>query len=395
MNYRWLAGLSAALVLCTSAAAADIPAPGPLSQPAAARRAEEVKTPGGAPEAADVKKAALPDEAAKSLAEPLRSIDGAPLSDMDFAAAGLSLGDDPARAAALFGAPARILPSAVKTEYEWPALAVRAVNDLPQRYMNRTDLDLPGRGTAPGINVIYLKGQGIKTARGIAVGSRRENVVRVYGRPVRLLWDGPAGSFYAVYEKDGKMLVFTIEKGKVAGIRISTADPSFAGAALKKGEGLSDEDLRIAGYGLGGAFREYSWLVWEKKAVNPEEEVWYYPGFGARMDSAHKILSALFITDGRMMTWRGVSAGDQMSTVEALYGAPQKVEMTEMEGHPQTAYIYFSKDRKTVLIFYIDEAEKVVRHIMVMHNPQIRSPFQPALDRIRQIRERDQAGAAE
>ena len=316
--------------------------------------------------------------------EPLRNIDGAPLEEKDFAAGGLSLGEPLSFAVMAKGQPEKIQTSQVYSDYEWKDLIVRAVNPLPYRYMNRKDLDLPGGGALPGIETLYLRGPSMETARGVRVGSCRENVFRVYGKPSRVLWDGRQGCFYAVYEGAGKMLVFTLAGDKVTGIRLSAPDPRWSGKGpARPGSGA---DFRIAGYAIGDAFQEYPWLVWEKKAVNPEEEVWYYPGFGARMDGKHKILSALFITDGRMLTWRGLTAGDQMSTVEALYGAPQKVEMTEMEGHPQAAYIYFSDDKREVLIFYMDEAEKVVRHIMVMGNPQIKNPLQHALDRIHQIR---------
>ena len=384
MKYSWCPLLCAVMVLMGgSVLAAPIEAPAAEAGAKAASAAD--KKPAQPAEAG--KPAASPKEAPQ---EPLRNIDGAPLVEKDFTAGGISLGDPLSFAVMAKGQPEKIQAAPVHSDYEWKDLVIRAVNPLSYRYMNRKDLDIPGKETLPGIEAVYLKGPSMETARGIRVGSRRENVLRVYGKPSQVLWDGRQGCFYAVYDAQGKMLVFTLAGDKVTGIRISVSDSGFSG---KKADPLrlgSGEDFRIAGYAVGDAFQEYPWLVWEKKAVNPEEEVWYYPGFGARMDVKHKILSALFITDPRMITWRGLTAGDQMSTVEALYGAPQKVEMTEMEGHPQAAYIYFSKDKKEVLIFYIDEAEKVVRHIMVMGNPQIKNPLQHALDRISQVRRQNE-----
>ena len=57
-----------------------------------------------------------------------------------------------------------------------------------------------------------------------------------------------------------------------------------------------------------------------------------------------------------------------------------------MDTHPQSAYIYFSKDKETVLVFYINEKEKTIQNIVSMKNPQIPNPLQPALDRIRNVR---------
>ena len=384
MKYSWCPWLCAAMVLMGgSALAAPMEASASGAGVQAAAAAE--KTP------------AQPAEAGKSAGgqmeappEPLRNIDGAPLTEKDFAAGGISIGDPLSFAVMAKGQPEKIQSAPVRSDYEWKDLVIRAVNPLSYRYMNRKDLDLPGKGMLPGIEAMYLKGPSMETARGIRVGSRRENALRVYGKPSRVLWDGRQGCFYAVYDAEGKMLIFTFSGDQVTGIRISVSDPDFSGPKVSPLRSGSGEDFRIAGYAVGDVFQEYPWLVWEKKAVNPEEEIWYYPGFGARMDGKRKILSALFVTDPRMITWRGLTAGDQMSTVEALYGAPQKVEMTEMEGHPQAAYIYFSKDKKEVLIFYIDEAEKVVRHIMVMGNPQIKNPLQHALDRISQVRRQNE-----
>lgn len=381
MKYAWCPWLCAVMVLMGGTVMAAPAAEAGTHAAEAAPAAEK----GQAGPAKAEKPAAAPKEAPL---EPLRNIDGAPLEEKDFAAGGLSLGEPLSFAVMVKGQPEKIQTSQLRSDYEWKDLIVRAVNPLPYRYMNRKDLDLPGGGALPGIEALYLQGPSMETARGIRVGSRRENVFRVYGKPSRVLWDGRKGCFYAVYEGAGKMLIFTFAGDKVTGIRLSAPDSRWRQAGpAHPGSGA---DFRIAGYAIGDAFQEYPWLVWEKKAVNPEEEVWYYPGFGARMDGKHKILSALFITDARMLTWRGLTAGDQMSTVEALYGAPQKVEMTEMEGHPQAAYIYFSEDQREVLIFYIDEAEKVVRHIMVMGNPQIKNPLQHALDRIHQVRRQNE-----
>lgn len=377
MKYRLLAGMCAAFLLAGSAAAS---APQAMQQEHAADSAVSMK-------ASTTDKKLITE---KIPMEPLRDVDDSPLAEADFKAGGIAIGDPVSFAMAIKGIPEKSMNGSVHSEYMWPDMTVRIVNDLPYKYMQRKDLELPGSMKTPGIETIYFTAPGISTNRGISVGSRRENVVRVYGVPANMLWDGPNNCFYAVYEKGGYMLIFTLTDDKVKAIRLTDQDSGFLPVISdRRSRGLSrfrSEDFRIAGYGIGESFHEHSWMVWQKKAVTPEEEVWYYPGFGLRMDAKTKVLSALFLTDNHMMTNRGAAIGDQMSTVEALYGAPQKVEMTELEGHPQAAYIYFSRDRREVLIFYIDETEKVVRRIMVMRNPQIPNLFEPALERIRQVR---------
>lgn len=61
---------------------------------------------------------------------------------------------------------------------------------------------------------------------------------------------------------------------------------------------------------------------------------------------------AFFLTDDRMLTPRGLAMGDDQSTAEMLYGAPQKLEMDTSTGSPRTAYVYFSQGQKEVLILY-------------------------------------------
>ena len=236
---------------------------------------------------------------------------------------------------------------------------------------------------------IGIMNSAISTSRGIHVGDSREKVVRSYGRPAQIVWNGPQKQLYLIYEKDAKQLIFTIQDNRAKEIQLSFAGEEFPVShpeAMTSGLRFTDEDFCIAGYRPETDFQEHSWLIWEKKAANPEEEIWYFPGFGVRMDSRTRRISSLFITDNGMVTHRGISLGDQLSTLEFLYGEPQKLEMNLADTHPQSAYIYFSKDKETVLVFYINEKEKTIQNIVSMKNPQIPNPLQPTLDRIRNVR---------
>ncbi len=328
--------------------------------------------------------------------ETLRPISSLPLYEIDFTIRGISLGQNAGTVTFLAGKPEKEEQGAVRSEYQWKDLAVRMVNDLAYKYESRGDVDMPDRGvTGPGVEAIAVTGPSVMTPRGLTVGSSRENVLRVYGRPARILWDGPKSVFYMVYDKGEKSLVFTIGNNKVERILVTRKDPQFEGNESRglygKRERMEDNDFHIAGFALNTPFHEYTWLVWEKKAMNPEEEVWYYPGFAVRMDKKTHTIEASFLTDARMLTYRGIAIGDHLSTLEAMYGAPEKLEMNTMEGHPQSAYIYFSPDKQQVLIFYVDDQSKTVQNVLVMENPQMTSPFQSALDAIHHVRAKNHA----
>lgn len=396
MKYRWGVLFSAVLLaFCGSGVYAADHGPAGNS-PAAVSASGEAgiegrARQGGAAEGNASVKKSIPEDRK----EVLRPVSSIPLVDMDFTVRGISLGQSVSAVSEIAGKPVAAELGSVRSEYQWKDLLVRFVNDLAYRYESRPDLSLPGNFHSAGAEAIDITGPSILTSRGLTTGSSRENVLRVYGRPARILWDGPRQVFYFVYEKEDRMLIFTVKNDVVERVRLSYRDPAYEGNEKGRLYGkevrMSEADFRIAGFSLDTPFHEYSWLVWEKKAMNPEEEVWYYPGFAVRMEKKDRMIHALFLTDGRMTTYRGISMGDEASTVEAVYGAPEKVEMNAMDGHPQSAYIYFSPDKRKVLIFYIDEKEKTVQNVLVMRNPQIISPFQKALDAVNHVRAKNHA----
>lgn len=337
-----------------------------------------------------------PAKAAPEKEKKLLGIGGRELSKADFAVRGLSLGSSFAEAEAALGMPESIDKGSVRDVYGWKDMAVRFVHDLPAEYSAREDV-LLAETVGSGADVLSVSGADVLTARGVSVGTSRENVLRAYGRPAALLWDGKRESLYLTYASGENMLVFTIKKDAVANIRISEKDKDFlpvrAADTAAKGKRTSEDDFRIAGYALGETFNEHAWLSWEKKAINPEEEIWYYQGFGVRFRAKDRSIRSFFVTDNRMTTARGISIGDDQSTVEALYGAPEKLEVNHLETGTQNAYIYFSPDRHKVLIIYISDATKKVVNIVIMNNPQIVHPVQHVLDEFAAIRAKNAEAA--
>ncbi len=289
--------------------------------------------------------------------EKIFDIDASPLQQIDFTVKGVSLGQSFHEAAGHLGKPVSEKSGAVRGEYGWKDMSVRFVSEMAAKY----DDELKA-----GADAVYLSGKSVKTARGISVGSRRENILRLYGRPARVLWDGTKGCFYMIYLKGNQMLLFTVEKEKVKDIRITYKDDRFMEEMAKE---TTAADFRIAGYRLRDVFSEHSFETWLRKATNPEEEIIYYLGYGINTNVKTHRINAMFLTDPAMPTTRGIAVGDLVSTLETVYGAPDKVEVNRMSGIPEPAYIYFSADEEDVLIFYINGKDRTVRSVVVMPNP--------------------------
>lgn len=295
----------------------------------------------------------------------IADIDASPLTAYDFLAGGVRLGLLYEETLSHLGKPQGEKQGTVRSEYIWPSMAVRFVSDMAAKYDDNLK---------PGADAIYIADSKTKTNRGVTVGDARENVLRLYGRPTNVLWDGTRGLFHFVYQKGDQILVFSIEKDKVKDIRITYDDNLFAKAqnaqSLFPTDNSTDErDYRIAGYHLLDTFAEHSWETWQRKATNPKEEIRYYPGYGLHLDIKSRRIGSMFLSDAQMLTARGLAVGDQISTMETVYGKPDKVEINYIDKHPQAAYIFFSPDKDEVLILYLNDKTRTVQSIVVMNNP--------------------------
>lgn len=319
--------------------------------------------------AASEKKEAAPSAAA----EALRPIDSRPLDSDDFTFHGIELGDAAQVVIGLEGRPEAIHRGSTMDTFLWKGLSVKAYSDFLAKYMKRQDLPVNQVIPTKGIAELRISGGDFATQRGIKVGSRRENVLRVYGRPDEVLWDGPHHAFYLLYSGYKKELSFRVEKDKVTEICLGWKTDKAQGLVrsykdIYNHQFLPEKDFSLAGLTLHQGFTDYSFSEWEKKMTNPREEIWYYPGYAVRMTKQEKMICALFLTDDRMLTSRGLVMGDAASTAELLYGAPHKLEMDTSGASPRTAYVYFSRAKDKVLLMYLKD--KKVDGIVVADNPQ-------------------------
>lgn len=282
-------------------------------------------------------------------------LDLSPLGSADFGIGGIFLEDSLKHSIELKGTPDSIARGPVMEEYSWKGLEIRRYNPFLLKYTGRTDLPSDFSSIRPGITEIRLaEGEGC-TPRNTGIGTSREDMLRGYGRPNQVLWNEAEGNFYFNYWRDNQEIDFSVKDNRVSNIRIffknkNFTHPAYQTSSAKKGF-LPDRDLYIAGFRPGDRFTTRDSGSWEKKIANPEEEIWYYAGYAVRLTAKGQDISALLLTDNRMVTSRGITLGDDVSTVEAVYGAPQRVEMDVSGSSPKTTYIYFSHGGKRILMF--------------------------------------------
>lgn len=298
-------------------------------------------------------------------------ISGKTLSAFDFSVGGVSLGDSISSLSSL-GTAEKVIHENTTDSYIFKDMTVKRTAPFLLSYSHRSDLPEDFKFPGKGISEIVVSGAGAKTPRGIGVGSSREDVLRAYGRPLIVLWDGRGKSFHFRYGSGLQEMDVTLTGDKVSSIRLAslTSPVKRGDVSYDSGEGplyLGDRDFKVAGYELGSTFQSHPFEEWEKKMANPKEEILYFPGYAVRLTVKSSLISALFLTDNRMVTSRGLSLGDDVSTVDLLYGKPHRVEMNVSGSEPKTSYIYFSKGKSDVLI--INFSKNKVEGIVNAMNP--------------------------
>lgn len=332
-------------VMAASPVNNDVPAVSSAVKPAEKKDASSVTS---------VKKSSQPASSLNSLVP----IDGKPLRNDDFVVGNMTFGQTIQDVEKLYGLPLEHHANGYNHQYDYKDFSVLAADEFMYRYMERKDLNLTSKFSNDGVSAVIVKKSGIFTSRHIEVGDSRQSVLRVYGKPDEVLWDGKKNQFYFLYRLQGKQMIFTLREDKVSDFRISSMKP-FHGIVsdykdIHRADALPMKDFKIAGYELNTKFQSYPWEDWIKKMTNAKEDVWYYPGYAVRVSKKSQIIHGLMIEDSQMLTNRGVSVGDDVSTLDLLYGAPAKIELDTTGHSPKSCYIYFSAPKSYMLLFYID-----------------------------------------
>ena len=301
-------------------------------------------------------------------------VDSDMLSDADFSVNGIGLDSTVDSVKAKLHNPDSAISRGIYDEYNWKGISVEALKPFLNKYVNRKDLSIGSQIKHTGISKIVITSDSIKTARGVTAGMNRESVLRKYGRPDKVLWKKFDDSFCLVYKKENNILAFNLNNDTISSIDISGGNsgtyeirPSEYAVPSSKSP-LSANDFDIAGLKLGDALSSDDQENWVKKVSNAVEEMWYYSGYTVKATKQNKLIETLFLTDNQMLTSRGLSKGDDVTTAELLYGKPDKIELDLRNGTPYVIYIYFSKDLKNIFAVYIKEDN--VDSVMCAKNPQ-------------------------
>lgn len=310
-------------------------------------------------------------------------VDSDILSGTDFSVNGIGLDSTVDSVKEKLHHPDSVVSQGIYDEYNWKGISVETLKPFLNKYVNRKDLSIGSQIRHTGISKIVITSDSIKTARGIATGMNRESVLRKYGKPDKVLWKKSDDSFCLVYKKENNILAFNLNNDTISSIDISRGNPGTYEiqpseySVTHSKSPLSANDFDIAGLKLGEALSSDDQENWVKKVSNAVEEMWYYPGYTVKATKQNKLIETLFLTDNQMLTSRGLSKGDDVTTAELLYGKPDKIELDLRNGTPYVIYIYFSKNLKNIFAVYVKEDK--VDSVMCAKNPQYAKPSNQSL----------------
>lgn len=149
---------------------------------------------------------------------PLLPIDASPLASDDFILHGMALGDRVDSLIRNMGVPDAISRGSVSDTYTWKDFTARVNHAVTEE----SAWKVMGKTAPPtGLTEYRSERKDMETLRGIHAGSSREAVLRAYGRPLRLLWDGEKRDFLLTYEAGDQEISFIIHKNVVKSLHVS------------------------------------------------------------------------------------------------------------------------------------------------------------------------------
>ena len=166
------------------------------------------------------KDAASPKEKVQEKPVKLAEISEKPLSAADFSVGGVSLGDSISNLPSALGTAEKVIHENTTDSYIFKDMTVKRTTPFLLPYSHRSDLPEDFKFPGKGVSDILVTGTSFKTPRDIGVGSSREDVLRSYGRPLEVLWDGNGKMFYFRYGLSHEEMDFSMKGDKVSSIRI-------------------------------------------------------------------------------------------------------------------------------------------------------------------------------
>lgn len=374
MNYKILALSLAAMGILqvTAVTAAAVPAP---AQGAAAITKQVAAKPGAAHQQA------VPDviqpsnaPAAKALLDSVDVLPAPKLTEADFSIGQVRRGDSLTKVRRTFGSPVHYSQSDhfTRIQYDDMNQALRLIlrNDTASVLKENGE---ERKAVQVGVDSLFLmKGNTIPIGKGMYLKYPAEALVRQFGVPTNVLRDADADVYYFVYESPSKesMYVFAIANRRVERVALMPVRAPYIDANATTGtERWSERDFTLMGFGLDKPFEANKYNMWTNLVKGKTADFWLYGSYGLEV-TRRNMVNTVFLLTNNAYTNRGATLGYHVSTILALYGRPDRVEMGPNVPNAVDAYYYDSPYQKGVsLVFVIKHGENYVDDVLLTSGP--------------------------
>lgn len=224
-----------------------------------------------------------------------------------------------------------------------------------------------------GVDSAFLaKGQDIVMSRDIHLKYSAEVLVRQFGIPTDILRDADANVYYFVYMNPNghDMMVFALGNRKIE--RVALMPPRYpyvTGMVAPDKNKRLERDFTLMGFGIGKPFQPNKYNMWNSLVKRHGNDFWLYGDYGVEVDRRSNVAKVFLLTNNGY-TSRGATLGYHISTVLALYGHPNRVEIGPEADKSVDAYYYDSPFQKGVsLVFVVKHNEQYVDDVILLTGP--------------------------
>ncbi|SJZ57380.1 hypothetical protein [Megasphaera cerevisiae] len=315
--------------------------------------------------------------AAPTVAELVNSLDTLvipPLSAADFSIGNVRRGDSLAKVRRVWGSPNAYSQSIHYTKLKYDD------TDKTMRFVLRNDTASILKQTVEerqavrvGVEAVFLvKGKGVPMGRNLRLQYPAEVLVRQFGMPSNVLRDVDANVYYFVYESPRKdtMMVFAIGDRKIERVALMPPRPPYVYDDITTPQSVhAERDFALMGFSLDTTFQANKYNMWSNLIKRNGNNFWLYGDYGVEVDR-HNLVKKVFLLTNNGYTGRGATLGYHISTILALYGHPDRVDLGGGGEKSVDAYYYDSPFQKGVsLVFIVDHAKQFVDDVILTSEP--------------------------
>lgn len=296
------------------------------------------------------------------------------LTEDDFSIGGVRRGDSLTKVRQAFGSPIHYSQSDHFTRIQYDDLnqALRLVlrNDTASVLKENGE---ERKAVQVGVDSLFLmKGKDIAFGNGLHLKAPAEALVRQFGVPTNVLRDADADVYYFVYESPSKesMYVFAIANRRVERVALMPVrEPYVDTDATVTPAKRTERDFTLMGFGLDKPFVPNKYNMWTNLVKRSTNDFWLYGSYGVEVNRRNDVKKVFLLTNNAY-TNRGATLGYHVSTILALYGRPDRVELGPDMPNGVDAYYYDSPYQKGVsLVFVIKHGENYVDDVMLTSEP--------------------------